>query len=84
MFSVTSFEPNQFAIFVNGALSSTPSIYGTGAGTQQNTGICILVLSAGDVLTLVNHSSAAAVTLQSLAGGTQPNVCASVLIIRLA
>jgi len=41
-------------------------------------------LQSNDVLTLVNHSSAAAVTLQTLAGGTQINVNASLLIERLA
>jgi len=33
---------------------------------------------------LVNHSSDAAVTLQTLAGGTQTNVNASIVIKRLA
>jgi hypothetical protein len=59
-------------------------VYGSGAGTQQDNGQVILTLSAGDVLTLVNHSSAAAVTLQTLAGGTQTNVNASLLIEKLA
>lgn len=82
-FSVSGTEPNQFAIFVNGApVAST--VYGSGAGTQQNTGQSILILAAGDVITLVNHSSAAAVGLASLVGGTQPNVNASVKILKLA
>lgn len=83
-FSVSGVEPNQFAIFVNGAASSDVSVYGSGAGTQQNGGQAILVLGAGDVITIRNHSSAAAVTLQTLAGGTQTNVNASVIIERLA
>ncbi len=82
-FSVSGVEPNQFALFVNGA-PVTDTVYGSGAGTQQNTGQVILNLSAGDVLTLVNHSSAAAVILQTLAGGTQTNVNASLLIEKLA
>ena len=83
-FSVSGVEPNQFAIFVNGAPSVPVTVYGSGAGTQQNTGMGILVLGAGDVITLVNHSSAAAVTLQTLAGGTQTNVNAAIEIERLA
>jgi len=83
IFSVSGVEPNQFAIFVNGAASSPVTIYGSGAGTQQNVGFGTLVLSANDVLTLRNHSSAAAVTLQTLAGGTQFNANASVQILRL-
>ena len=81
-FSVSGTEPNQFAIAVNGT-PNTSTIYGSGAGTQQNTGQAILTLSAGDTLTLINHSSAAAVGLASDIGGTQANVNASVLIIRL-
>ncbi len=84
IFSVSGVEPNQFAIFVNGAPSSPVTIYGSGAGTQENTGMGILVLSGGDILTLRNHSSAAAVTLQTLAGGTQTNVNASVTLLRIS
>jgi hypothetical protein len=81
-FSVTHVEPAQFTLFVNGA-AATETVYGSGAGTQQDDGHAILVLQANDVLTLVNHSSSAAVTLQTLAGGTQTNVNASLLIERL-
>lgn len=83
-FSVSGVEPNQFAIFVNGAPSAPVTIYGSGAGTQQNTGFGTLVLPAGAVITLRNHSSAAAVTLQVLSGGTQLNANAAIAIERLA
>ena len=82
-YSVSGVEPGQFALFVNGA-AAAGTVYGSGAGTQQDDGQVILTLSASDVLTLVNHSSAAAVTLQTLAGGTQTNVNASVVITRLS
>jgi hypothetical protein len=82
-YSVSGVEPGQFALFVNGA-PAAGTVYGSGAGTQQDNGQVILALSASDVLTLVNHSSAAAVTLQTLAGGTQTNVNASLLIEKLA
>ncbi|MEI9971563.1 MAG: hypothetical protein WDO73_05585 [Ignavibacteriota bacterium] len=81
-FSLSGVEPGQFSLFVNGA-TAAGTVYGSGAGTQQNNGQAILTLSAGDVLTLVNHSSAAAVTLQTLAGGTQTNVNASLLVEKL-
>ena len=80
-FSVSGTEPNQFALFVNGA-PNAPSVYGSGAGTQQNTGQTLVVLSAGDVLTIVNHTSTAAVTLAGAIGGTATNVSASVMIVR--
>jgi hypothetical protein len=75
-FSVTADEPNQFTLMDNG-LAVPGSTYGSGAGTQQNDGQVVLHLAAGDVLTLENHASAAAVTLQTLAGGTETNVNAS-------
>ena len=69
-------------MFRNGSLIPG-TIYGSGAGTQQNTGQAIIVLSAGDVIQLLNHSSAAAVSLQTLAGGTEQNVNASIAIEKL-
>lgn len=81
-FSVSAVEPNQFALFLNGA-PVPGSLYGSGAGTQQTTGHVILVLGAGDIVTLRNHTSSTAVTLQTLAGGTQTNVNASILIRKL-
>ena len=48
-FSVSGTEPNQMALFLNG----TPvlgSVYGSGAGTQQNTGQVIVAVGASDVL----------------------------------
>ena len=75
-------EPNQFALFLNGALV-LGTVYGSGAGTQQNNGQAIIAIAAGDVLTLRNHSSSAAVSLQTLAGGIQTNVNASIVIKKL-
>jgi len=82
-FSVSGVEPNQFGLFLNGVLIAG-SIYGSGAGTQQNTGSVIFAAGSGAVLTLRNRSSAAAVTLQTLAGGTQTNSNASLTILRLS
>lgn len=81
-FSVSGTEPNQFALFLNGLLVPG-TIYGSGAGTQQNTGQAIVTIAAGDVLTLRNHSSASAVTLATPIGGTQANVNASIFIEKL-
>jgi BclA C-terminal domain/Collagen triple helix repeat (20 copies) len=81
-FSVSGVEPNQFALFINGA-QAAGGVYGSGSGTQQNSGQSIITFAIGDVLTLRNHSSAAAVTLQTLAGGTQTNVNASIIIEKL-
>jgi BclA C-terminal domain len=81
-FSVSGTASNQVALFRNGTVVDG-SIYGSGAGTQQNTGQVLIVASAGDVLTLENHSSAAALDLASVVGGTQANVNASVAIERL-
>ena len=74
--------PNQFALLLNG--TGVPgTVYGAGAGTEQNNGKAIFTIAAGDTLTLRNHSSAAAVGLASVIGGTQANVNASVVIKKL-
>ncbi len=81
-FSISGAEPNQFALFVNGVVVPG-SIFGSGAGTQQTHGQVILALTANSVITLVNHSSAAAVTLASVIGGTAANVNASIILRKL-
>jgi hypothetical protein len=45
--------------------------------------VIITTDSAGVVLTLRNHSSSASVELQPLAGGTQNNITASILIEKI-
>lgn len=81
-FSVSGVEPSQFALTING-VAIDDSRYGSGAGTQLTTGMTIVTVAVGDVLTLRNSSSAAAVTLQTLAGGTETNINASLLIQKL-
>jgi hypothetical protein len=81
-FSVSGTEHNQFAMFLNGAVVPG-SIYGSGAGTQQNIGQMIFSSTAGDILTFRNHTSAAAVTLASNIGGTDLSVNASLMIEKL-
>lgn len=44
----------------------------------------IIAAAAGDILTIRNHSGASAVTLQTLAEGTQINSNASILIQKLS
>jgi len=82
-FNAAGVEPNQFSLFQNGA-PVAGSIYGSGAGTQPNPGMVIITAAAADVLTVRNHTSAAAVTLQTLAGGTQINANASILIQKVS
>jgi hypothetical protein len=81
-FTVAGVEPNQMALFVNG-VAVPGTVYGSGAGTQPSTGQGLIAAAAGDVLTHRNHSSAAAVTLQSLAGGTQSSTNASLIVAKL-
>lgn len=82
-FSVSGTEPSQMALFVNGTLVPG-TVYGSGAGTQQNTGQAIFVAPAGAVLTVRNHTSSAAVGLATPIGGTQPSSNASVVIEKLS
>ena len=81
-FGISAVEPSQYSAFLNG-VAITGATYGSGAGTQQNNGQVIAAVVAGDVLTIRNYTSAAASTLQTLDGGTQANVNASVIIERL-
>lgn len=81
-FNVSGVEPNQFTLFQNG-VPVTGATFGSGAGTQINSGMVIITAAAGDAITLRNHTSAAAVTLQTLAGGTQINANASILIHKI-
>ena len=81
-FCVSGTEPNQFALFLNGTVVAG-TIYGSGALAQQNIGQAIFTVSAGDTLTLRNHSSTSAVTLATVIGGIQANVNASVIIKKL-
>lgn len=83
-FSVSGTEPNQFALYLNGVVVAE-TVYGSGAGTQQNNGQAILAIGANDTLTLRNHSSVAAVTLAAAPpiGGTVAAVNASIVIQKL-
>jgi hypothetical protein len=81
-FTVAANEPNQFSIFDNG-LVVDGSIFGSGAGTQQNSGMVIVRANAGDILTLRNHSSTTTVTLGVFTGGTAVTTSASMIIEKL-
>jgi len=71
LFDVSGTESNQFQIYVNNA-AVPGTTFGSGAGTQQNTGFGYLTLAANDVVTVVNSSSASSVTLAASTpiGGT--------------
>jgi hypothetical protein len=81
-FSVSATEPSQMALFVNGVVVPG-AVYGSGAGTQQNTGHTIVTVAAGAVLTIRNHTSSAAIGLATPIGGTQGSTNASVVIDKL-
>jgi hypothetical protein len=83
-FSITAAEPNQFTVFVNGAPIDA-STFGSASADQQNNGLVVVDLQAGDSLALVNHSSAGSVTLSTAiaAGGTATNVNASLFAQQL-
>ena len=82
-FSVSATESSQISIFIDG-VPVAGTTYGSGAGTQQNMGQVMLAIAAGEVLTIRNHSSAAAIGLAALVGGTQATTNASVTIEKLA
>ena len=81
-YEVSGTAPTQIALFDNGALVPG-TVYGSGAGTQQNTGSAIITVAAGDTITVRNHTSSAAIGLATAIGGTQANVNASVMIEKI-
>jgi len=81
-FSVSATEPNQISLALNGTVVPGTT-YGSGAGTQQNTGQAIVTLAAGDQLTLTNSGSASAIGLATAIGGTGANVNASLYVQQL-
>lgn len=82
-YTVTVAEARQIALYIDGAVVPS-TIYGQATGTAVTTGIAIITVAAGAVLTLRNHLSAAALTLVTPSGGTEENATNSILITKLA
>lgn len=73
---------NQFALFQNDVVVPG-SIYGTEGTSESNTGMTMISAAAGDILRVRNHTSIGSVTLNNSAGGSQTNINASIMIIRI-
>lgn len=82
-YTATVAEARQIALYVNGAVVLS-TIYGQATGTAVTTGMAIITVAAGAVLTLRNHLSAAALTLVTPSGGTASNATNSITITKLA
>jgi hypothetical protein len=74
---------NQVGVTING-VAVAGAVYGSDDNSQQNTGVAIISVAAGQVMTIRNQSTTTAITLDNTAGGTAINVDASILIERLA
>ncbi len=76
-------EAGQLELTQNGTeLPST--VYGRATGTSEITGQAILSVAAGDILTLRNPSgNSIALSFTPAAGGTHPDVSASIVIEQL-
>ena len=81
IFTVTSSDRNQFAIFVNDVLVPG-SIYGTDIARGTNTGMAIMPLVNGDIITIKNFDSQGTVFLNGNVGGSENNTNASITIKR--
>ncbi|QHW32245.1 collagen-like protein [Paenibacillus rhizovicinus] len=84
-FSISGASIDQFALFLDGSLMEG-SIYGSDDGNQQNMGHAIITVTTVPALLTVryhNNISILSVQLQTLAGGTQSNVTASVFLQKL-
>lgn len=81
-YTITGADPGQFTLYRN----ETPvpgSTYGSRQIENNFGGMVIINAAAGDQITLRNHTSADAVTLDNAAGGTETGVSASILIIKI-
>ncbi|GCE04805.1 BclA C-terminal domain-containing protein [Dictyobacter aurantiacus] len=86
-YSVTSLQPSQFAIFVNGSVAPE-TIHEIGNSLSQNTQSALITVPAGATITLRNHSSLAGTIelytgiggTQRGVGGTQPTISAYILL----
>lgn len=58
-------RPNMFNLLQNGAPIASIT-YEFQTGIQRNPGLVIITASAGDILTLRNHTSSETVTLQTI------------------
>lgn len=83
--SLSAAEAGAMCVYINALKQDLAgSTYGSGAGTQQNTGKTLLTLAANDVISLRTDNCPAALTLQ-LAGTTNVNqVVASIMIKKVA
>lgn len=82
-FQVAGAEPNAFAVFING-VKAAGSVYGSGAGTQQNNGFTLLALADLDVVSIRSDNAPAAITLQ-LAGTTDTDqIVGSIMLKKLS
>jgi hypothetical protein len=85
LFNVTGATVNEFSLFLDNQLVGG-TIFGSDNNNQQNTGQAIItVASVPATLTLRYHSNIPilSVQLQTPAGGTQPNVTASIFLQKL-
>lgn len=81
-YTITGTDPGQFTLYRN----ETPvpgSTYGSRNTENNTTGMVIINAAAGDQITLRNHTSTDAVTLDNAAGGTETGVSASILLLKI-
>lgn len=81
-FIINGQEANQFALFQNNDFVPG-SIYGTAGTSNSNAGMTMISAAAGDIVSIRNHTSDGTVTMDNSAGGTQTNISASIMIIRI-
>ena len=71
LFQVSTNEAGQLAVALNGTFVPS-TVAGRATGTNQIVGMCIIPITAGQVLSIQNAASASALTITPTAGGTNP------------
>ncbi len=82
-FSVNGQRPSQFALFLNNNMVPG-STYSVGLpSSSSNSGMAVISAQAGDILTVRNHNSLEPIILNYRLSGTEINVTASLLILKV-
>lgn len=82
-FTVNGQTANQFALFQN-EIVVPGSVYGTELASGTNPGMVMISAEAGDEITLRNHTSTGTIDLDNTSGGTETNISASIMILKIA
>ena len=78
LWQVSTTEAGQLAVALDGTFVAS-TVSGRATGTSQIVGMCIIPITAGQVLSIMNAASPGALTITTTAGGTNAVSCSLVI-----